>query len=193
MTLKITWQDVESLRRFDDALKTLGSKEMRKVANRAVNRAGDTARTQVRRQLAKQTGLKYKVIKRALKIKRSSWSTLEYRITARGGDIALKYFGARETSKGVSAAPFGKRKVFPGTFIKAGWWPHRVVKPGWNGHVFKRVGSSKLPIEKQESGVVIPTEMVNGASRDVFRSTVERVLPQRIEHEINRLTKGVVG
>lgn len=193
VSLTIKWQDVEGLKRFDNALKALGDKEMRKVTNRAVNRAGDMARTKVRRELARQTGLKYKVIKHALKTKRSSWSTLEYRITARGGDIALKYFSPRETSKGVTAAPFGKRKLFPGTFMKAGWWPNRVVNPSWNGHVFKRVGNEKSPIEKEVSGVSIPNEMVQGASKDVFQSTVARVLPQRIEHEIKRLTKGVVS
>lgn len=113
-------------------------------------------------------------------------------MSAHGGDVALKYFGARETKVGVSAAPFGKRKVFASTFMRAGWWPNRVAKPNWNGQVFKRVGAAKLPIEKQKSGVIIPNEMVQGATRDAFRSTVARVLPQRLAHEINRLTKGVV-
>lgn len=46
-TLTVRWVDVEGLRRFDNALKALGGFEMRKVANRAINRAGDMARTQV--------------------------------------------------------------------------------------------------------------------------------------------------
>jgi hypothetical protein len=83
--------------------------------------------------------------------------------------------------------------VFASTFMRAGWWPNRVVKPGWNGQVFARVGASRFPIEKQKSGVIIPNEMVQGETRDAFRSTVARVLPQRLDHEINRLTKGVVS
>jgi hypothetical protein len=193
MSLQIRWQDVESLKRFDNALKTLGSKKMRQAANRAVNRTGDMARTQVRQKLTRQTGLKRPTIVKAVKVSRSSPQTLVYRMSAHGGDVSLKYFGARETKAGVSAAPFGKRTVFASTFMRAGWWPNRVVKPGWNGQVFARVGASRFPIEKQKSGVIIPNEMVQGETRDAFRSTVARVLPQRLDHEINRLTKGVVS
>lgn len=193
MSLRITWQDVESLQRFDNALKALGSKKMRQAGNRAVNRAGDMSRTQVRQKLARQTGLKRPTIVKAVKVSRSTPQTLVYKMTAHGGDVSLKYFGARETRAGVSAAPFGKRTVFASTFMRAGWWPNRVAKPSWNGQVFKRAGAAKLPIEKQKSGVIIPNEMVQGATRDAFRSTVARVLPQRLDHEINRLTKGVVS
>ena len=193
MSLQIRWQDVESLNRFDNALKALGSKKMGQAANRAVNRAGDMARTQVRQKLTRQTGLKRPTIVKAVKVSRSSPQTLVYRMAAHGGDVSLKYFGARETKAGVSAAPFGKRKVFASTFMRAGWWPNRVVKPGWNGQVFARAGAARFPIEKQKSGVIIPNEMVQGETRDAFRSTVARVLPQRLDHEINRLTKGVVS
>lgn len=193
MSLQIGWQDVESLQRYHHALKALGSKKMGQGANRAVNRAGDMARTQVRRKLARQTGLKRRTIVKAVKIARSTPQTLVYRMSAWGGDVSLKHFRARETRVGVSAAPFGKRTVFEGTFMRAGFWPNRVVKPSWNGHVFKRVGAAKLPIERQKSGVIIPNEMVQGETRDAFRSTVARVLPQRVAHEVGRLTKGVVS
>ncbi|WP_099864715.1 hypothetical protein [Pararhizobium haloflavum] len=192
MDLKISWADIDGLRRFDNALKALGDKKMRQVANRAVNRAGDQARTQVRRELARQTGLPRKVIVKAVKVSRSSWQTLDYRMTTRGGDIGLKYFKARETRKGVSAAPFGKRQVFAGTFIKGGKFPGR-VPIGMGGQVFKRVGDGRFPIEKQTSGVIIPAEMVKGATVDAFRSTASRVLVERIEHEISRATKGAIS
>lgn len=193
MVLSLTWRDIEGVRRFDNALKVIGSKKMHQAENRAVNRTGDMARTQVRRVLAKQTGLKRPSIVKAVKVSRSMPQTLTYEMRAHGGDISLKYFGARETRKGVSAAPFGQRKVFRSTFMQAGWWPNRVDKPGWNGQVFKRVSSDKLPIEKQKSGVIIPAEMVKGATEVAFNTTVARVLPQRIKHEIKRLTKGVIS
>ena len=192
MSLLITWQNVEGLRRFDNALKALGDKKMRAVANRAVNRAGDAARTQVRRELPKQTGLQRKLIVKAVRVTRSTPATLSYRMDARGGDIALKYFGARETRRGVSAAPFGERKVFPGTFIMGGRFPNR-VGIGMGGHVFERIGTGRFPIEKQKSGVIIPAEMVKGETRDAFERTVSTVLPQRIEHEINRATGGGIS
>ena len=193
MTLTIRWQDAKELRRFEDAFMALGSGKMRAVANRGTNRSGDMARTQVRRTLTKQTGLTRTTIVKAVKVSRSVPATLTYTMTARGGDVSLKYFKARETRGGVSAAPFGQRKVFASTFIKAGWWPTRVTKPGWNGQVFKRVSDAKLPLERQKSGVIIPAEMVKGATATAFNTTVARVLPQRIEHEIKRLTRGVIS
>ena len=192
MSLTITWQNGESLRRFDNALKALGGQKMRAVANRAVNRAGDAARTQVRRELPKQTGLQRQQIVRAVRVVRSTPATLIYRMTSFGGDVSLKYFGARETLRGVSAAPFGQRRVFPGTFVKAGRFPNR-VGIGMGGHVFKRAGAGRFPIEKQRSGVIIPQEMVKGATRDAFERTVSTVLPKRLEHEISRATGGVIS
>lgn len=183
--LQIRWQDVDGLHRFDNGIKALG-KNGHKVMQRALARSGDIARTQVYRSLTKQTGLKRKVIVRALKIKRPSYTDLSYTISARGGDIALKYFNPRETRAGVSAAPFGQRKVFPSTFMKGGRFPNRSGMV-FHGHVMKRVGSDRFPIEVQKSGVVIPNEMVTGATADAFLNTVRARLPQRVEHELARL------
>lgn len=183
--LTIGWKDVEGLKRFDNGIKAIGD-DGRKVMQRAVARVGDMARTQVYRALTKQTGLKRKVIVRALKIKRPSWTDPSYTITARGGNISLKYFSARETRAGVSAAPFGQRKIFAHTFIKGGRFPNRSGDV-FNGHVMMRVGSGRFPVEKQKSGVYIPSEMVSGATADVFLSTVREKLPQRVEHELGRL------
>lgn len=196
-TLTVRWTDVEGLRRFDNALKALGGYEMRKVANRAINRAGDMAKTQVIRALTKQTGLPRKTIVEAIKVKRSAHGGpdggiggLEYRMTTRGANVSLKYFGARETRQGVSAAPFGQRQIFPETFIKGGRFPKRVPL-NMGGHVFKRIALVRLPIEKQTSDVAIPREMLKGETARVFQSTVASVLPRRLAHEINRATGGV--
>jgi hypothetical protein len=184
--LTIRWQDIEGLRRFDNGVKAVGD-DGKKVMQRALARAGDMARTQVYRALTKQTGLKRKVIVRALKVKRPSYTDPSYTMTARGGDISLKYISPRETRAGVSAAPFGQRKVFPRTFMKGGLFPSRKELPSLHGHVWMRGGSGRFPIEKQKSGVYIPTEMVSGATADVFLTTVRQKLPQRVEHELGRL------
>ena len=183
--LVIRWQDVSGLRRFDNGIKALG-KDGRKVMQRALARSGDMARTQVYRALTAQTGLKRKVIVRAVKIKRPSWTDLTYEMKASGGDIALKYFDPRETRAGVSAKPFGKRKVFPSTFMKGGSFPNRKGMV-FNGHVVKRAGTGRFPIEIQKSGVIIPNEMVSGATADTFQRVVRENLPRRVEHELGRL------
>jgi hypothetical protein len=195
--LLITWRDVSGLQRFDNMLKSLGPKEMTRIGVRGINHTGDKAKTQVIRALTKQTGLKRKVIVKAIKVSRASWGDTNYVMLTRGGDIALKYFSARETRRGVSASPFGQRKTFPHTFMRAGWWPDRVTKSNWNGQVFLRTGGStgsgQDEFEKVKSGVYIPREMVEGETRQAFEMVVRRDLPLRIEHEIRRATNGAMS
>lgn len=153
---------------------------------RAIRRTGDTTATQVVRTLTKQTGLKRPVIVRAVK---KMPGGMKYTLKSRGGNVALKYFSARETRKGVSAAPRGNRQVFAGTFIRGGRFPNRVgLKLG--GQVFARTGKGRVPIVKQKSGVWIPTEMVTGATKAAFLNTVARVLPVRLQHEIAAILGG---
>jgi|SRR5579864_5500781 len=154
---------------------------------RAVRRVGATTKTRMVRALTKQTGLKRDVINRALK--GAPVGGLGYGIRSRGGNVSLKYFGARETRKGVSAAPWNHRRVFTGTFIKGGRFPNRV---GLNlgGQVFMRTGSRRTPIVKLKSGLFIPKEMVSGATASEFLLAVKTLLPARLQHEIEAILKG---
>jgi hypothetical protein len=185
--LIVRWKDVSGVVRFENMIGALG-KDGRKVMQRGLARAGDMARTQVYRALAAQTGLKRRVIVKAIKTKRPSYDDLRYEMLARGGDISLKYFSPRETRAGVSAAPFNQRHVFPGTFMKGGRFPNRVIAPKLGGHVWKRIGKGRN-IELQDSGVIIPNEMISGETASTFTSTIARVLPQRVEHELARLMR----
>lgn len=185
MVLEIRWSDIEAVERFDNQIKSLGKNGV-KVMQRGLARSGDMARTQVARALTKQTGLPRKVVVRALKVKRPHYHDLSYTITSQGGDISLKYFKPRETRRGVSAAPFGKRQIFAGTFMKGGRFPNRAGL-AFKGHVVKRVGADRFPVEFQKSNVVIPEQMVSGATHEAFQKTVSDVLPRRIEHELGRI------
>lgn len=192
LELQVRWADAGGIVRLDRAMRALGEQKFRVIGNRVVNRTGDMARTHVRKALTRQTGLKRVVIVKAVRVTPSSPATLTYRMSAQGGDIALKFFSPRETRAGVSAAPFGVRKVFPGTFIKGGRFPDRkgVV---FHGHVMKREGASHFPILVQQSGVIIPEEMVKGETASGFQRIAREVLPRRMMHEIRRATGGVFG
>lgn len=153
---------------------------------RAVVRTGTMAKTRMVRALVKQTGLKRAVLARALVGKQAGGS---YQIHSRGGNVHLKYFGARETRKGVSAAPWNKRRVFAGAFTKGGKFPHRVgLKLG--GQVYMRTGKGRAPIVSQRSGLYIPKEMISGASEQEFLAAVATILPQRLQHEIAAILAG---
>lgn len=176
-------------------------KAMPKVAARAINRTLAKAETVVVRALTPQTGLPRKVIRRAVKSYKANEGRLSGALKTKGGDINLRYFKARETRKGVSAAPLSKRIVVPGTFMKAGHFPNRVRfdsrgrGKGMDGNVFIRKGSPpsrrwKAPIEGGRSGVYIPTEMLKGQTLAAFDTMVQGDLPQQVERAISDAMRG---
>ncbi|WP_420415112.1 phage tail protein [Roseibium sp.] len=193
MRVTVAWSDIEGLRRFDNALKALGEKKMRQVANRALNQTGDQGRTKVLRALARQTGLTQKVVRRHIKVKRSDWGSLAYRINSSGRDIPLKYFKPKEVDGGTTAKPFGKPTFYPDAFFRGGRFPDRRVALGgkMNGHVFVRKDTKGRVIMKAKSGVNISEQMVKDASAAAWRSTVGRVLPRKLEDQIEQATGGI--
>ena len=186
MSPSIKLEVVPDFSRLDNMMKAAG-KNAGPAINRAVNRTGEMARTQMVKVLVPQTGLKYRAVRSALKLTKAGSSSGSAVIKSRGGDIRLKFFGPRETRKGTSAAPRSRRQVFAGTFMKGGLFPDRKTIRFGKGQVFKRVGSSRLPIVHARSGVFIPEEMIRDASATAFYSTVARVLPDRLAHELLRM------
>lgn len=167
--------DTSALKRLSNAFAALADRQQHHVIRRALNRTGDMAYTRVVRVLAEETGAQQKAVRAALRKQRASHSALRYEIVARGGFIPLRDFGARQTRKGVSAAPWGVRRVFPGAFI--------VKSKG--GHVFKRTGKKRLPIEKLW-GPSIPRQMLKGATGDTVNALVASHFVPRVLHETDR-------
>lgn len=149
---------------------------------RALNHTGNKTFTVVKRSLARQVGVSQAVVMKRgnLRKKLASNSALEYRIISRGDFMPLKDFKPNQQRKGVKASPWGTRRVFPSTFIVS----------SIGGHVFKRVGKARLPIEKVW-GPAIPREMARDETRAAFHATVKTALPRRIQHEINHITRGI--
>lgn len=119
--------------------------------------------------------MKYGVVRNALSTTPASAASLTAAIVARGGFAPLSAFGARQTKKGVSAAPGNRRRVFPGTFI---------ISDG--GNVYRGLGKKRFPIAKLY-GPAVPVELPKDQSRAAFYATVPRVLLKRLEHEFGRL------
>lgn len=185
--MTITYRWTGELKQFDNMIKAVGD-QAPKALQRAVSRAGDQAKTQVTRALTKQTGLKRKTIVKAIKVTKPSFKDLTYTMESEGGNISVKYFSARETRKGVTASPWGQRKLFAGSFMRGGLFPNRSGLV-FGGHAFKRIGKKRRPIEKVKTGLFIPQEMITGATEAVFQRTVADVLPKRVAHELGRLLK----
>lgn len=168
--------DLDALNKFAARLQQANATMPGELA-KIVQEIGPEATNHMKRVLPEQTGLKFKTINKALK---GRGRGTRYEITSAGGDIRLKFFNARETAKGVTAAPWNQRRLYPGTFTRAGWWPNR-TKPIGGGHVFQRVGAKRLPIKQVRSGLFIPNEMITGKSAVVFYGTVDARLGPALE------------
>src|SRR5262245_29298618 len=143
---------------------------------RALNWTGNKARTQVARTLSRDTGVGYGVIRNALRTTPASPAKLTYEIGVAGAHVPLAEFHARQAGRGVSAAPWGQRRICQHTFIAE----------QLGGQVFKREGRARLPIRKLW-GPSLPIELARGASPGAFEKSVAADLPQRLAHELGRL------
>jgi hypothetical protein len=169
---------VASLLSVENVLKQLGNQAPHAI-RRAVNHTGDRALTQVTRTLAKQTGVKYSAVKKALFTQRATYSRASYTIRSKGGYIPLKEFDARQTAGGVSAAVWGKRRVYP----------HSFIVPSMGNNVFVRVGKERRPIRIMW-GPALPNELVKDETAEIFLSTVASLLPARVAHEVQAILHG---
>jgi len=182
--LELRWQG-NGIARLTHATEVLSSGPKHTALRRALNHTGNATFTLVKRTLAKQVGTtQAAVVKYGLvKATQASNAYLEYRITARGGTIPLKYFAANQTKKGVSARPWGNRKLYRSAFIVA----------SMGGHAFWRKGrAGRLPIERI-AGPNVPKEMVKDATAMAFYRTVSTRLPTRVAHEVRLITNGVLS
>lgn len=179
--------DVSQIAHLGNMIAAAG-KEAPHALRRAINHTGDKARTQMRKVLVNQTGLKRKTINKAVTSTRANYGGAAYVIKSKGGNIRLMFFRARETRKGVSAAPWNARRVYPGTFMKGGKFPKR-VPINLGGAVVKRAGKSRYPLKTTKSGLFIPIEMVTGQSQAAFYGTAQRELPPRLTHELLRIIR----
>lgn len=157
------------------------------VLPRIVNQVGERSKTQVIRALTKQTGLPRSTIVKAVgDPRRANGRQLSYEMVTRGGNIRLKYLAPRETRPGVTAIPWGKRTLFPGTFLKGGAFPNR-HGGNFDGHVMRRLNTSGTKLTQARSGMFIPVEMTRDATRAAFERTAAPLLQVRVEAALRKL------
>lgn len=164
------------LNRYGNQMAALGERDARKALSRALNHEGNKGRTQVKRALVRQTGIKYGQINRAVTTIPSTVSTLTYIIRGAGNETNIALFGARQGKRGVSAAPWNTRRVFRSTFMVG----------RFGGNVFKRTSRKRFPI-KGVYGPNIGRELVKDEARALFETTVAQNIANRVGHEIGRL------
>ncbi|QVQ35446.1 hypothetical protein KHQ08_00695 (plasmid) [Pseudochrobactrum algeriensis] len=162
---------------FGKALNVAGDGKAKRIFANALNRGGDMARTQVKRSLVSQTGIKYGLINKAVETKRANPNKLSYSLEATGNEMNLNLFAARQGKKGVSAAPWKQRRVFKSTFIV----------PAYDGKVYKRTSPERGPVEPL-FGPNIAREITKDPTVAKWKQ-VDGFTMKRVEHELIRLFK----
>lgn len=165
----------------------VGERDATTVMRRALNRGGKTGFTAFRRALRSQTSIKRGTIVAATSFRRASGRNLRIMWSGWGSELPLKEFGAKQFSYGVRATVWGKRQQFRSAFIYAG-----TPKSGQeiaDGHVFKRVSSRSLPIEKLY-GPSIPKEMLKDETYQTFEDVQPKIMDRAL-HELNFLLNKV--
>ncbi|MFO1144674.1 MAG: hypothetical protein U1E59_20320 [Amaricoccus sp.] len=184
--ISVRWAD-DHLKKYGDRLDEL-DRRFPKALPRIVNQVGNRAKTQVVRNLTAQTGLPRKTIVKAIgNPSLARPGKLSYGMVTHGGNVRLKYLAPRETRKGVTAIPWGKRQLFPGTFMKGGVFPDRVMVKAFGGHVFRRLNKTGTRITQARSGMAIPAEMLKGATAKAFRETAAPLLDERVKRVLDKL------
>lgn len=159
-----------------------------------INRVITRTKARVIPALTAQTGLSRKIVTRAVKTLRAAPTNPRGALLARGGNISLRYFGAREVPGGVTATVRGKTVTLEGHYFRrSGRAPNRYLVRKLNGQVFFSTSGKwgiGADLEVRKSGVFIGADLVDGASKQAFLDTVEQDLPIEIATELLKLLPG---
>lgn len=148
------------------------------AAARAINRTAVTVRKVSQRDLAKQTGMPARAVGSRIKItRRANKQNLTAVVEGKGRPFNLIRFKARQLKKGVSANPWGTRRLFKSTFMvnaKRGSDAQFVAQ--------RKKGSNKI---RALFGPGIAKEMSRDAITNARTDVVRDVLPKRLRAELD--------
>lgn len=188
MSIRIDFSD-DILRRYQDQIAAIGQGAARPALARALNRVARMAKTRVVRAIVADTSIPRAMAARSVRTVLAAHrgeGDLFAGVTATGRPISLKHFRPTQLSYGVRAKVFGAWQRFPGAFM--GPSPG-VIAPRLGGHVYTRMSSARLPIERQY-GPAVPEALTRSASQRAVEEVVAAHLPKRIQHELGRLLAG---
>lgn len=175
------------MKRFGDQLAALGAGQAAKVMARALNHEGDKVRTQVRTAISKQSG----IAKGRLGIitHGASGGNLTYTLSVTDREKNIAGFKARKVDGGISAQPWGTRRVFKGAFfLKSKKGTQGAVGAGTEGGTL--LAFVRKPGERKKLkplfGPNLARELLKDESKEAFESNVGLIV-DRIGHEIGYL------
>jgi hypothetical protein len=180
--------EVKGARKY---LKGVQKKVIPRATNAALNKAIRKTKTEVRRHISKETGIKpQKKVNQALDIVKSNFRTLTARLIPQSLGLNLIEFvtpakrvvGAFRKKAGVVAKAWNERKVYRNTFIGKG---RNSGKP----LVYSRTSEKPYPIEAK-SGPSIPREFVKKKAEQIMDRVANAAFVKEFRRELKfRLSK----
>ena len=129
--------DISSnIERVTKELTDIERKVLPQTISTSLNKTGRTLFKEIKRDIAKDTGLKQKEVAERMSLEKSNRSTLFISIRMRGRWFNLIRFKAKQFKKGVKARAWGESKLYRGAFI---------ANKGRT--VFARISKARLPIK----------------------------------------------
>jgi len=180
----------QALSRYAARLESLAGGEGRGVLAQALNEGGRAVRQATVAAETAQTGLPGDTLERAQRELPADAGSLSYTIWSEGGNVRLKYFGAREGGGGVTAHPWNRSTYYDRAFITSGPRGRRAPSPKLGGHVYRSVGGSRRwggPITVVRSGLFIPVEMTKGQTAAAFDKGAASVLATTVVARLGAL------
>lgn len=187
MQILVSFQD-RALSQFAQRLSALASHGPVVMAD-ALNAGGQAVRSATVAAETAQTGLRHDTIDRAQRAIEAAPGRLAFTITSRGGNVRLKYFGAKEGGGGVTAHPWNRPTFYRGAFITSGLPGRRAPSPKLNGQVFENIAGGRWggAIRQRRSGLFIPKEMTAGRTAAAFNGAAHTVLSTTIVTRLGAL------
>jgi hypothetical protein len=147
-------------------------KQIEPAMRSAVSRVTRWAGNEAARRISKATKVTGKVIKGRMRVEVMGKDGVLGRVWAGLRNIPLKAMKPRQTKSGVTAGP---AKV-PGAFISK--------KIG--GHVFKRTGTKRLPIEKQTFPILEPGMDAMGSLENEIGERLQREFESQLKWQLSK-------
>jgi hypothetical protein len=181
--------DAKQLARAELLLRTIPN-GVDKAVVAALNRAVEGARTDAVKKVRERYYIKAKDVRDTIDIKKATMDNQVAIIRASGSPIALSKFHV------TPSRPPAKRRANPiiVRVVRGGGGPIKgaFVAKMQSGHigVFRRVGKTRLPITELY-GPSVPQMLGHESVTEYIEEKAKERLESRLEHEINRLLRGV--
>lgn len=195
---KLDTREIEDLARRSRA----SPQKVKKGILSGLNKIGDQGFTQVRKDIAKQTGIRVGDTRRSKGLfKKLATPGSEYfDVVARSKTTPLSYFNPSQRNLGVMASPWANRQFFRGAFtirMKSG---HLGVftrsnrgesrRKMYRNEITGRMQGGQLPI-REAWGPSLAKELVREPLPTKFKAKVTSIAPRVMNHEIQRVLTGL--